>query len=280
MYSRHEISWCIGAGHQHNFKTPVIWLEHVRALIFQESIDTSFQMGAIHAIDWSSLLNFLPHVLKLTCAVTGRDGGDFTVSPAFHFEQNRRTAKPGIGIFENEGVAIGEEKLRELDAALTCFCRCVLQGQEIVGQDLIFPIEISERSADCVATLVDDFLTSSGGKKVGEARLLKTSGCEILVAGSYRPIKDKPLPYPKRKTITGKIDGLRGMIRTLFVNIGERKTIAVLFDEGRFKEPLRSRVLDDLVYSFVIDTEWVAHDKTVDTLVSFAPCDGGEPALL
>ena len=155
-----------------------------------------------------------------------------------------------------------------------------MQGQEIAGQDSILPIELTKRSADSVATLVGDFLASFGGKKVGEARLLKTKNCEILVAGTYRPINEKSLPEPKRKKVTGLIDGMRGMMRTVYLNIGDQKTIAIVFDEGRFKEPLRSRVLDGLLYDFVIDNEWIAHDKTVDTLVSFGPSDGGEAALL
>ena len=280
MHSGHELSLPVEPGHRHEFKAPVIWVEHVRALVFNESNDATFQLGAMHAIEWGPLLSFLPHILKLTCHLSGLDQACFTVTPAFHFEQGRRVAKPGVGIFENEGVIICEEKRQELEVALTCFCRGVLQGQEVTGQDQLFPIELTERSAESVAALVVDFLKSSGGKKVGEARMLKTNGTEILIAGTYRPIKDKSLPGPTRRTVMGQIDGLRGATRTVFVNLSDRKTAAVLFDESRFKQQLRARVLDGLIYAFVIETEWISNDKTVDTLVSFSPCGGSEPVLL
>lgn len=64
-----------------------------------------------------------------------------------------------------------------------------------------------------------------------------------------------------------------GKSRTLYVNLTERKTITVLFDEERFKEPLRCRILDDLLYEFVIETEWIARDKTADSLISFCRSD-------
>ena len=279
MHGEHELSLPVGPSHRHEFKPPVIWLEHVRALVFQESNDSSFQLGAMHAIEWAPLLCFVPHILRLTCDVSGLDQAYFTVTPAFHFERGRRVAKPGVGIFENDGASISEEKRQELEVALTCFCRGVLQGQELTGQDQLFPIELSDRSAESVAALVDDFLKSSGGKKVGEARMLKTNGTEILVAGTYRPMKDKSLPGPTKRTVIGQIDGLRGATRTIFVNLSDRKTTAVLFDENRFKQQLRTRVLDGLNYALVIETEWIGNDKTVDTLVSFSPYDGGEPVL-
>lgn len=268
----------IGDGGHHEFKSPIIWLGHVRPLIFQESQDARFQMGAMHAIDWSSLMDFLPQVVKLTCQVCALKENDLIVTPAFHYEQGRRVAKPGVGIFPNDGVIVSEETERELDAAFTCFAHSILKRQEIAGQDQIFPVEISERSAASVAAVVNDFLINSGGKKVGEPRMLRTMGCEILVSGTYRTKNEKALPEPKRKVVLAEIDGMRGMIRTIFLNIGDRKTITLLFDEARFKEELRSRVLDGLVYEFVIDTEWIAIDKTVDTLVSFSPCSD-EPVL-
>lgn len=80
-------------------------------------------------------------------------------------------------------------------------------------------------------------------------------------------------------TAAAQIDGLRGMTRTAFLNVGERKSIAILFDEAAFKEPLRNRVLDGLMYEFVIETEWISNDKKVDSLVSFRHRDGGETVL-
>lgn len=266
--------------HTRELKVPVVWLEHVRPVIFQQSNDPNFQLGPMHAINWASSLDFLPHILKLTCDVSGLNQGDFVLSPAFHYEEGRRVGKPSVGIFANEGVIIESDVLRELDAALISFCRCVLERQEIAGQEEFFPVDISERSAARVASLADNFLASFGGKKVGEPRRLKTKISEILVAGTYRPKKDMRLPDPDKWTAVGEIDGLRGVIRTAFLNIGERKTIAILFDEALFKELLRNRVLDGVVYEFLIETEWISHEKKVDSLVSFRLRDGGEPILL
>ena len=270
----------VGAHCPHELKSLVVWLEHLRPVVFQESDDPSFQLGpTMHAINWASSLDFLPHVQKLTCDISGLGPENFTVSPAFHYEDGRRVAWPSVGIFAKEGVLITADMFCDLDAALVSFCRGVLEGQEIVGQEQFFPVPISEKTAAIVTSLASDFLASFGGKKVGEARLLKTRNCEILVAGTYRPKRDLPLPDPERWTVTGEIDGLRGMTRTVFLNIGERKSIAILFDEATFKNPLRQRVLDGSMYDFVIETEWISHDKKVDSLVSFHSF-GGDQTLV
>lgn len=266
--------------HKHNFKMPVVCLEHVRPLLFQTINDPDFQLGALHSIDWASSLDFLPHVLKLVCSVSGHEESNFTVTPLFRYEDGRHVAKPGVGIFANEGVPLDDEHLLKIDNALTSFCRSVLAGQEIDGQDQFFPVVTSEDNAKVIAKLVDDFLVTYSGKKVGETRLLKTRNREMLLAGTYRSMKDEPLPAPVRWTVTGAIDGLRGKLRTLYINLTERKTIAVLFDEERFKESLRCRILDDLLYEFVIETEWIARDKTVDSLISFCCSDSGETVLI
>jgi hypothetical protein len=67
------------------------------------------------------------------------------------------------------------------------------------------------------------------------------------------------------------------MTRTVFLNIGERKSIAILFDEATFKNPLRQSVLDGSMYDFVIETEWISHDKKVESLMSFHPFGVGDP---
>ena len=267
-------------GHKHNFKMPVVCLEHVRPLLFQTIIDPNFQLGALHSIDWAPSLDFLPHILKLVCRVSGFDESNFTVTPLFRYQDGRHVAKPGVGIFANDGVPLDDEILLKIDNALTSFCRSVLAGQEIDGQDQFFPVVTPEDNAEVVTKLVDDFLVTYSGKKVGETRLLKTRNREMLLAGTYRSMKDAPLPAPVRWTVTGEIDGLRGKSRTLYVNLTERKTIAVLFDEERFKEPLRCRILDDLLYEFVIETEWIARDKTVDSLISFSQSDSDESVLM
>jgi hypothetical protein len=266
--------------HKHNFKMPVVCLEHVRPLLFQTIIDPNFQLGALHSIDWAPSLDFLPHVLKLVCCVSGFDESNFTVTSLLRYQDGRHVAKPGVGIFANDGVSLDDEHLLKIDNALTSFCRSVLVGQEIDGQEQFFPVATPENNAEVVAKLVDDFLVIYSGKKVGETRLLKTRNREMLLAGTYRSMKDAPLPAPVRWPVTGEIDGLRGKSRTLYVNLTERKTIAVLFDEERFKESLRSRILDNLPYDFVIETEWIARDKTVDSLISFCRCDSGEAILV
>lgn len=266
--------------HKHNFRMPVVCLEHVRPLLFQTIVDPSFQLGALHSIDWAPSLGFLPHVLKLICLVSGLDESNFTVTPLFRYQDGRHVAQPGVGIFANDGVTLNDEDLLKIDNTLTSFCRSVLAGQEIDGQDQFFPVVTPENNAEVVAKLVDDFLVTHSGKRVGEARLLRTRNREMLLAGTYRSMKDAPLPAPVRWTITGQIDGLRGKSRTVYINLTERKTIAVLFDEERFKESLRCRILDDLLYEFVIETEWIARDKSVDSLISFCRSDSGETVLI
>lgn len=259
---------------------PVVWLEHARAVSFRESDDLRFQLGPLHAINWVPSLDFLPHLLELTCHVSGIDKANFTVSPAFRYEEgSRRLAKPGVGIFPNSDANILDEVLVEIDAALMSFYRFVLQGQEIAGQDQFFPVEISEKTVEVVVSLAENFLASFGGKKVGEPHLLKTKSCEFLVAGTYRPKNEASLPDSERWSVVGEIDGLRGMTRTAFINIEHRKTLAILFDEDSFKKPLRDRVLDGAMYEFVIDTEWISADKKIDSLVSILPLDGGDLIL-
>lgn len=167
-------------------------------MVFQESDDFSFQVGPMHAINWTYSLDFLSHLLKLTGIVTGLSEKDFTVSPAFHYEADRRVAKPGVGIFANEGVIVTDDMLSELDSVFVLFCRSVLEGQEVAGQEQFFPVRISAKNTASVTSLTDDFLSSFGGKNVGEARLLKTKNCTMLVAGTYRPKEDMPLPDPER----------------------------------------------------------------------------------
>jgi hypothetical protein len=266
--------------HKQTFKMPVVCLEHLRPLLFQTIIDPSFQLGALHSVDWTPSLDFLSRLLKLVCSVSGLDESDFTVTPLFHYGDGRHVAKPGVGIFANDGVTLDDEVLLKIDNALTAFCRSVLAGQEIGGQDQFFPLEAAEGNAEVVANLVDDFLATHGGKRVGEARLLKTKNQEMLIAGAYRSMNDAPLPAPARWTVTGEIDGLRGKLRTVYISLTERKTIAVLFDEMRFKELLRCRIFDDLLYEFVIETEWVARDKSVDSLISFCRSNSGEAVLV
>lgn len=263
-----------------NLKAPIVWLEHERAVVFQESSDLNFKLGPIHTISWASSLDFLPHLLELTCNVSGIDPAGFTVSPAFHFEEGMRVARPGVGIFPNGDTNIPGEVRIEMDRALTAFCRRVLKDQEVVGQQEFFPVEISAKTAEIVASLTDNFLASFGGKKVGEPRLLRTKSCEILIKGAYIQKNDVSLPDPETWTIVGEIDGLRGMTRTVYVYTEDRKTLAILFDEESFKEPLRSRVLDGLRYEFDITTEWISPGKKIDSLVSIRPCDGGDLILL
>ena len=261
-------------------KAPLVWLEHARALCFQESDDLNFQLGPLHAINWAASLDFLPHLLELTCHVTGIDQASFTVSPAFRYEDGRRVAKPGVGIFPSHDAAIPDEVLLEISAALTVFFQRVLEGQEISGQEQLFPLEISEPTNEVVGELADKFLAGVSGKKVGEPHLLRTKNSEMLVAGAYRPTKDLPLHEPVRWTVVGEIDGLRGMTRTVFICTESRKTLAVFFDEKSFKELLRNRVLDGQVYEFDITTEWISHGRKVDSLVSIRHTDGGCLILL
>jgi len=265
--------------HAHNFKMPVVCLEHVRPLLFQTINDPDFQLGALHSIDWAPSLDFLTYLLKLVCSITGLDESNFTVTPLFRYQDSRHVAKPGVGIFANNGVPIDDEHLLAIDNALTSFCRSVLAGQEIDGQGQFFPVDRPEGSAEIVANMIDDFLVTHSGKKVGETRILKTRSQEMLLAGIYRSMRDEPLPAPVKWTVTGEIDGLRGKSRTLYINLTERKTIAVLFDEERFKESLRCRILDDRLYDFEIETEWIARDKTVDSLISFSRSDSDESVL-
>lgn len=262
-----------------DFKAPVVWLEHARAVCFRESDDLSFQLGPLHAINWSPSLDLLPHLLQLTCHISGVGQDDFIVSPAFRYECDRHIAKPGVGIFTNNCVSISNEVLSEIEVALTAFCRRVLEGQEVVDQEQFFAVELSEKTAEIVKNQADQFLLLFAGKKVGEPRLLKTQNCKMLVAGTYRSRESVALPDLERWTAIGEVDGLRGMTRTVFIGTANRKTIGVYFDEESFKRPLRDRVLDGAMYEFVIETEWISPDKKIDSLVSIRPCDGGELIL-
>ncbi len=79
--------------HKHNLNMPVVCLEHVRPLLFQTISDPDFQLGALHSIDWASSLDFLPHVLKLVCSVSGYEESNFTVTPLFRYEDGRHVAQ-------------------------------------------------------------------------------------------------------------------------------------------------------------------------------------------
>ena len=262
----------VGGNCHVGLKAPIVWIELSRPVLFQESDDPSFILAPMHSINWNSLFECLPQIMIVIGEVTGLDQSDFTVSPALQYLQGRRVAKPGIGVFTNAGIQIGNAVEQKLENALTWLFYSILQGRDVVGQSEIFPVEIDGSLLEKIAPIIDGFLSSSGGKRVGEARVLKTKGGDILVSGNYRLYENHSLPEPQRRTIKGEIDGLRGITRTVFVNIGDRKTLAVLFDEARFKEQLRGRVLDGLVYDFVVETEWIAYDKSVDTLVSYAQC--------
>ena len=262
-----------------DFKAPFVWLEHARAVCLRESDDLIFQLGPLHAINWSPSLDFQNHVLELICHVSRVGQDDFIVSPALRYGCDRYLAKPGVGIFTNYRVTISNETLSEIEAALTAFCRRVLEGQEVVDQEQLFRVELSEKTDEIVKALADNFLSLFGGKKVGEPRLLKTKNCEMLVAGTYRSRESVPLPDLERWTAIGEVDGLRGMTRTVFIVTANRKTIVVYFDEESFKKPLCDRVLDGAMYEFVIETEWISPDKKIDSLVSIRPCDGGDLIL-
>ena len=257
----------------------IAWLESMRPIAIQECDDPGFRPAPYDTINWTPLKDFQRYVLRLVCEVCGVSQQNLTESPAFQ-DVNHRLKKPCVAIMTTADFLIPNEMQGELDAALTHFCRLVLEGQEIEGQEQFFPVEPSERTIEIVTSLAEEFLATVSGKKVGEPRLLKTRDCEIFVSGTYRQKKDKPLPEPERWTVIGEIDGLRGAIRSVFVVTEERKTLPIVFDEAKFKNPLRDRVLDGEKYQFVIETEWIAHDRKVDTLMSFDFCSGGDPILI
>jgi hypothetical protein len=276
-----EFSRDIDGRTQSSQKSPVIWVEHLRPIVFQTVDDPSFQLGALHSIDWTPSLDFLSHLLKLTCLVTGFDESKFTVTSLLRYQDGRSLAKPGVGIFANDDAEIGDEILHSLEVAAAFFCHSVLVGQEVIGQEKLFPTETPDDTQEALRDLIDDFLSNFGGKRVGEARLLKTRSCELLVVGSYLTAKDQPLPEPATWYATGEIDGIRGVQRTLYIKVSERKTISIFFDEQEFRERLRHQIMDKQIYEFVIETAWIASGKSIDSLIMYRRCDGvGDSALI
>jgi hypothetical protein len=240
--------------------------------MFYPSSDPSFQPGALHAIDWKPSLELLRHIFNLVLFTTDLKEEDFVVMPAFRYtDSHRHVAKPGAGLFANEGVEISDSLNNTIAGVLTMFCMSVLTGQENSAQEQLFSIELPPEIREKTLIFAEDFLGSHGGKKVGEALLVKTTCSENLLAGTYRPAKDSPLPSPINWNVSGEIDGIRGKLRTIYISVGEKKVIPILFDEEKFKEQLRCRVLDELIYDFEVETEWISIEKSIDHLVSFVP---------
>lgn len=262
-----EFSLTEEGNNQKNNNIPIVWLENVRPISFKTAVDPTFQLGALNAIEWGPSLDFVPTILKVICMTSRYDESNFTITPLLRHITGRQVAKPGVGIFANEGVVFSDSEQCTLDSTLTSFCQNVLNHQEIVGQDQLFVVEIQQNYREIIFELAEDFLTHFAGKSVGEPRLLRTRSCEILVAGTYRSCKDRPLPPPIRWSASGQIDGIRGKLRTLYVNVTERKTLQIKFDEERYEEPLRLRTLDKLFYCFEIETEWISTQKSVDRLI-------------
>ena len=220
----------------------VVLMEHLRPLHFHKCCDPDFQMGPWHSIRWEPSLDFLDSLLDVVCEVGGFCQEDFTISPALKYSNNYLVATPTVGIFANDNIFFDGGVKREIDLALAAFCSCVIDGQEIAEQKQLFPSEISQPSMEIVMSLASKFLEAAHGKRIGEARLLKTSNGELLVSGAFRPPKDAPLPSPQRWSVVGEIDGIRGVARTIFLNVIGGKTIAIFFDESTFKERLRQMV--------------------------------------
>jgi hypothetical protein len=263
-------------------RTPFIWLEFLRPVMFYPSSDPSFQPGALHAIDWKPSLERLRHIFNLVCFTTDLKEEDFVVMPAFRYtDPQRHVAKPGAGLFANEGVEISDSLNNTIAGVLTMFCMTVLTSQDNADQQQLFSSDLPPETREKTLIFAENFLASRGGKKVGDALLVRTTCNENLWTGTYRPAKDSPLPIPTKWNVSGEIDGVRGKLRTVYINVGEKKIIPILFDEEKFREQLRCRVLDELIYDFEVETEWIAIDKSIDRLVSFAPgLDGAAPNQL
>lgn len=259
-------------GQHFSHSAPFVWLEFLRPLMFYPSSDPSFQPGALHVIDWKPSLELLREIFNLICITAELKEEDFDFMPAFRYtDPSRRVAKPGIGIFSRDGVDICDSLNQTVAATLASFRTIVLTGQENSAQEQLFANELPPETHNKILTFAEEFLVTHGGKKVGEARLLKTAFSEILLAGTYRPAKDSPLPPPVKWSVSGEIDGIRGKLRTIYVEVGEKKTISIFFNEKNFKKKLRCKVLDELTYDFEIETEWISREKSVDYLVSFTP---------
>jgi hypothetical protein len=117
--------------------------------------------------------------------------------------------------------------------------------------------------------VVDEFQKKFGGKQIKEARFVKTRTLEGFLAGRVKHSKDCELPPPTRSSLAGKIDGIRGRLRTTYIAVSERKTVSVLFDEAKFLEILLPRILDTKIYEFELETEWISADKSITNLISF-----------
>lgn len=265
--------------HLREFSAPVAWLEQIRPTVFQETTNPNFQLGALHSIEWKSALQFVHHVLAIVRAVTGLAESNFSVTPFLRFEDGRKIAKAGVGIFLGNGSEFDEHCIPDLDTALASFCSGIVSSHDVDGQGDLFHSLKNEKIESVVATAVCDFLAIFGGKRVGETRLLKTRNSEMLIAGVYRSRKDSPLPDPELWTTFGEIDGLRGSLRTAYVVVNERKTIAFNFDELRFLGPLKTRILDGSIYEFSLETQWISHEKQINNLVSFHIYDSENPIL-
>ena len=268
-----------GECHSSNFMTLVTWLEFKRQIVIQKNNDPNFLVAAFDTIDWNPLKEFQHYVLKLICEVCDVSQKNFSISAAFK-DVNKNTKIPSVAIMAKDSSIITSDMLDKLDKALIFFCQLVLKGHQVDGQGHFFPIDLPEETAEIVASVADDFLTTEGGKKIGEPRLLKTARNEILICGTYLQKNDRPLPAPERRLVTGEIDGLRGATRHLFVITDNSKTLTIIFDEAIFKIPLRNCILDGHRYELEIESAYVDYNKKFDTLISFRPIDSDDLKLL
>jgi len=248
---------------------PIIWVEQVRPIVFQGVGDPSFQLGALDTINWVLLRDIAPYLLKLACYATGLNEANFTISSMYRYTDEHNIAHPGVGIFLRSDADISTECLSKLDEFVINFAHCVVFNPlDTTGQKSLFDVTVNEDICIAIANVVDEFQSKFGGKAIGEARFIRTRNLEVFLAGRVKQKKDCELPTPTRWSLAGKIDGIRGRLRAIYIAVSERKTVPVQFDEAKFLEMLLPRVLDEKVYEFELEMEWIAVDRSITNLIS------------
>jgi len=94
-----EALLCGEGCHGGNPQSLIACVEYARPLIFGTTDDPNFQLGPLHAVDWGKPVNFLQELLKPVCRISGHGESAFNVTPLLHYEDGRRIAKAGAGIF-------------------------------------------------------------------------------------------------------------------------------------------------------------------------------------
>lgn len=262
------------------FGDPIVWLEKKRTLFMGASMNGDYLLVPFSAAGIGGLAELLVYIEKLVCEVSGLPTEEVLRREACRYLDGRRFARPGIGLFARTPELFSNAMQQEIDTALLLFFGSILEGQDLGSSGTLLSMDVSEKTKAIVDVIVEGFFDKNTSTSVGEELLIKSRATEIPVKGAFRAADGAALPDPVFCQIHGEIDGIRGKNRSVYILDCDGKTRTLFFDEAKFKSLLRDKVLDGCVYSFVIKSEWVSHQKSLDYLESFELCVDQANALI